>query len=476
MAITTKNRAELIQDLVNAIKNRDRAIETGFGPVKDIVIDPVSLVARDIYTQIQHVFDIQFLKNAEKMSTEELDLMGESFGIKRKGPVRSTGSIFFTTSSRPTSDVTVPAGFPVATSSLVGTKSVQSFVTTKTATLFAASADAYFNPQAGVFELEVPIRALVPGDASRVAAGTITTLQRQIPGLSAAVNKSATTGGKDAETNAEYARRIRLVLLGTDRGTQGGLKRTTLEDDRVIDALVVSPGDPLMIRTETVAGAVDVYVLGDEAKIVSQIETYDGLDLTFDSEPLIFPAPVASVVGSVVGPLVENTHFYVVQDPVLDGSQRARNVLRWNRGTTGLPEIGETITITYVVDNLIAELQAQIENPENALLADVLYRRATEVPVVMEITMKVTTDVDQDTLEGKIRSAVRDFINTRGLGEDIVPSDLDLVIRSVPGVDFVFLPFDQLSREDGTGSDIIPIEKNEYATISDTNIVLTLST
>ncbi|MCI0561453.1 MAG: baseplate J/gp47 family protein [Nitrososphaera sp.] len=474
--MTTKNRAELIQDLANTIKNRDRAIETGFGPVKDIVIDPVSLVARDIYTQLQRVFDIQFLKNAEKMTTEELDLLGESLGIKRKGPVRATGSVFFVTSSKPTSDITIPQGFPVSTSSIVGVKSVQTFVTTRTVTLFAASADAFFNPQAGVFEVETLIRALTPGDDGRVAAGTITQLQRQIPGVSAVVNKSATFGGKDSETNLEYARRIRLALLGTDRGTLNGLRRFSLNDDRVIDALVIMAGDPLIKRTEGVAGAVDVYILGEEATIVRQTEVFDGLDIAIETEPLVFPNPISSIIGTVVGPLTENVHFFLITDPILVGSAKARDVIRFNRSAQGLPAIGEQITIEYVADKLISDLQTRLEAVENNVLADVAFRKATQVDIVLEVEVKVTPDVSIDTLSDRIRSAIRSFVNTRGLGEDIVPSDLDLVIRSIPGVDFVVLPFDRLSKDDEQGSNIVAIEKNEFANITDANIVLTLST
>ena len=482
MAITTKSRAEIISDIVNTIKGRDRAIETGYGPVKDIVVDPVSLVGHDLYVQVQHVFDVQFLKNAQSMSLDELDLLGESLGIVRKGPVRAVGTVFFATSSQPTQDITIPAGFPVATSTRAGAKSVQSFVTTANVTLFAVSAKAFFNPAVGLFEIEVPIKALIPGDAGRVASGSITSLQRQIPGLSAVYNKSATSAGKDAESNIEYARRIQLALLGTDRGTINGLRRFALADQRVVDALVVMAGDPLMTRDEDVAGAVDVYILGDELTISTQQEAYDGLDITFDHEPLLFSTPTVSVVGSVVGVLVEGTHFFIVKDPVLGDSAKSRDTLRWNRAATGLPALptanagGEMISLQYTFDKLIADLQSRLEVPDNDVLANVLFRRAVQVDITLSATIKVSPDTTISVLSDKIRSAIRGFVNTLGLGENVVPSDLDLVIRSIPGVDFVFLPFDVLDKIGGTGSNIVPIEKNQYAQISDTNITLKLST
>jgi len=109
-------------------------------------------------------------------------------------------------------------------------------------------------------------------------------------------------------------------------------------------------------------------------------------------------------------------------------------------------------------------------------LANVLFRRAVQVDITLSATIKVSPDTTISVLSDKIRSAIRGFVNTLGLGENVVPSDLDLVIRSIPGVDFVFLPFDVLDKIGGTGSNIVPIEKNQYAQISDTNITLKLST
>lgn len=476
MALVIKSRAEIISDLENTIKDRDSAIETGFGPTKDVVIDPVSLVLRDLYLQVKRTFDVQFLRNAERMTVEELDLFGESFGIKRRGAIRATGSVFFLTSNQPANDILIPAGTSIASTTVAGVREVQGFVTTRPVTLFSASAGAFFNPNTGNFEIEAPITALTPGTRGLVSANTIKTLQRAITGISGVVNKSATTGGRDQETNVQYAKRIRLVLLGLERGTENGVKRFALRDDRAIDALVVPPGDPLLIRSESVAGAVDVYVLGEEPTVHTQNEIFDGIDVVFDNEPLIFPDPVSRVTkgGSTV--LVEGVDYFIVPDPILGGSSRARNLLRWNRSSVDLPSIGEDVAIEYVYDKLIPDIQSQIESDENNVLADVLYRRSTQVDVQLEVTIKITTDLALVEVEEDVRTAIRNFINTLGLGEDVVPSDLDLVIRAVPGVDFVFLPFDQLSKLGGIGANIIAIAKNEFAQIADSDITLNIST
>jgi uncharacterized phage protein gp47/JayE len=476
MAVVIRTRQQIINDLVAAIKGRDTTIETGFGPVKDIVIDPVSLVARELYLQIKRVFDVQFLKNAELMTIEELDLLGESLLIKRKGPRSATGSVFFLTSSKPVSNITVPAGVPLATTPVAASVGFQSFVTTRTAIFYAASADAFFNPGSGFYEFEVPIQAITPGASGNSAAGTIRTLQRQIPTIASVLNKSATSGGRDSETNTEYSRRIRLALLGTDKGTSGGLRRFGLNDSRVVDALVVQSGDPLLIREEQVAGAVDVYILGEEATVDQQPDVYTGLDIAFRNEPLIFPSPVSQVSGSIVGVLTEGVHYFIVRDAILDGSAEARNLLRWNRGAVGLPSLGESLTIEYTYDKLIQDLQILLGKPENDVLANILFRFSTRVDTQLSAKVKAVAEANLSELEDNIRSAITSFVNTRGLGEALVPSDLDLVIRSVPGVDYVFIPFTTLAKLGEQGSETIVIDKNEYASITDSAITVELST
>src|SRR5437667_491358 len=271
MALTIKSRTDLIQDLVAAIKARDAAVETGYGPAKDLVIDPVSQVTRELYLQVKHVFDVEFLKNADLMDTAELDLLGESLGVKRKGPVAAVGSVFFYTSSRPSVNILIPTGTPVASRAVAGSVTAQSYTTTRTTTIFASSADAFFNAATGFFEFEVPIRAVLTGASTNTAAGTIRTLMRQFSGISGVVNKSPTRGGRDIETNSDYARRISLALSGTARGTVGGLRRFGLEDARVIDAVVIQSGDPLLKRAEVAAGGIDVDILGEEPTVTQHM-------------------------------------------------------------------------------------------------------------------------------------------------------------------------------------------------------------
>lgn len=479
MAIQIPTRSALIQALVDAIRSRDPALETAFGPVKDIVIDPVSLVVRDLYTQLQTVSDATFLKNAEIMSPEDLDSFGESFGVVRGGATSSTGSVFFRTPSAPSTDITIPVGIPVSTISTPADPNPVGFVTTKTVVFPAANAASFFDVQSGNYEIEVPIKAVLPGTQGRVAANTIRTLQRQVPGFQIITNKAPTIGGRDSESNAEYAARIRLVIRGAERATRGGLERFALNDQRVIDAAVVQGNDKLMVRAESVAGAVDVYVLGEDVATTSQVQSpFNGADFYFDHEPLVFPNPIIQIsTTSPTGTLVEGTDYFIMRDPILSGSQQGQNFIRWNRSSANLPAIGAgSVTVQYSYDKLIRDLQTSIAQPDNDILTNVLFYRSIAVSIALSVAVKYRADFDPNVVETGIATAVEQFINTLGLGASVVPSDIDVVIRTVPGVDFVILPLLLLDVVGGSGNTTIQIGKNQYANIAPANLSVTLST
>lgn len=473
------SRAELIQKLVDAIRARDPAIETSFGPVKDIVIDPVSLVARDLYIQLKTVSDSLFLKNAETMSEEDLDNTGESWGIVRGGATSSTCSVFFRTPNKPALDIVIPSGIPVSTISTPADPNPVSFVTTKSVTFPAANAASFFDVASGNYEIEVPVKAVQPGISGRVAAGTIRTLQRQVPGFQLIINKAPAIGGRDIESNADYARRIRTVLLGTEKATSTGLARFALSDQRVTDAIVVEAGDSLMKRAESVSSAVDVYILGDDVATISQLQApFDGSDFYFTNEPLVFPNPIIQITTtSPTGTLVEGTDYFLMRDPITSGSTQARNFIRWNRSSVNLPAVGTgSVTVQYSYDNLIRDLQASLLQPGNDILANVLFFRSTAVPIALTVTVKYQPGFNPSDIQTSIITVLEQYINTLGLGQSVIPSDLDSVIRTVPGVDFVVLPFTVLDVVGSSGSGIVSVAKNQYAQIAPVNMTITLST
>jgi hypothetical protein len=148
-------------------------------------------------------------------------------------------------------------------------------------------------------------------------------------------------------------------------------------------------------------------------------------------------------------------------------------VIRWNRAASGLPAIGEPVTITYIWDKLIADLQAAVDAPQASLLADVLIRRATRVDIGVSAVVHVLPGASPD-IASQILTQVVTTVNSLGLGVSVSPSDIDVAIRSVPGVDFVELPLAKLDLVTGTGSDVVPIAKNQYASLDSSAVTITL--
>ena len=133
------------------------------------------------------------------------------------------------------------------------------------------------------FSLEVPIQAISRGTLSNISSFQIT--QNNTSELTV-VNIQSTTGGADAESDSVFRARIFSLFNGSNTGTALGFKNAALSVQGVIDALVVEPGNSLMLRdgSEVIksedgnlkilnsgsGGKVDIYILGSLLEEVTE--------------------------------------------------------------------------------------------------------------------------------------------------------------------------------------------------------------
>ena len=107
-------------------------------------------------------------------------------------------------------------------------------------------------------------------------------------------NLTSTSGGANNETDDSFRSRILSVFSGANIGTSLGYRNALIGVEGVVDALIVEPGNSLMLRdgTETLelengssrilnsgsGGKVDAYILGRKIQEVS--ESYIFTDLS----------------------------------------------------------------------------------------------------------------------------------------------------------------------------------------------------
>lgn len=152
--------------------------------------------------------DLELLNSM--LRDEDLDAKAAQNSVTRDPGAFATGELEITTTS---DAVIVDEGFRVTTG---GTEPL-AFETTEEVT-----------PTAGATTVTAPIEAVERGSEYNVGSDTITVMPSPPVGVEGVTNPVATTGGEDAETNAEFRQRAQRALVqnsggGTTGGIEGGL-------------------------------------------------------------------------------------------------------------------------------------------------------------------------------------------------------------------------------------------------------------
>jgi len=475
MPVPTKMADAYRQQLENEIIGRDPSVETQYGPVRDIVIRPAATVFEDQNADVRSVENLQTLADPSAIVASDMDQLAfDNWQIKRLAGTRSTGYVVFRTSVRPLADITVAAGFPVATVRDDSSNVQIQFATTSSATLVAVNAELYFNTATGYYELSVPIRAVDPGSGGKVAAFRITVLQRAISGFTSVTNPTATVGGTDLEDNQSVAERIQIARLGIDISTVYGILGFTRQNfSEVEDLIAVYGTDPLLIRASVDAGAIDVYIKGTVASTdIVESYIYTGADYVLLKQPAM---AIASVTNGFVT-YIANVDYELNKDTdIYGGSIRAVDALHFIVGGAS-PALGDVVTVTYQYDALIRDsLQATFDQPINTVIGrDLLFREATRVDIRITADLTVLSGFTPSTVQTNVKSAIMNFVAALKLGDDVQRFDVSAaVLNAVQGVDnLVFTLFDYVGGGGGVAD--LTINKSEYANIFLADLVINI--
>ncbi len=115
----------------------------------------------------------------------------------------------------------------------------------------------------------------------------------------------------------------------------------------------------------------------------------------------------------------------------------------------------ENFQVTYVVNDVLQQLQARINQGFNGLLngkhvtADVLVKQALDNPLSSEMTIQLKANADQGTTDSAIRTGVTVLTDGRGIGNPIHQSDMTGTVDAAVGVDYIVQPFTRFTLQDG---------------------------
>ncbi len=148
-----------------------------------------------------------------------------AFGFSLLPPVKARVSVLFTALVPPASDLTVPAGAALISTS--GTR----FVTLADATI----------PAVAAVSAAVMAEALEAGPAGNIPAATLTRMVVPVAGVDLVTNPDPAVGGANEETEEARAVRFQAFVSTLVRGTAEALEYAALSTGMVLSAKTVDP-------------------------------------------------------------------------------------------------------------------------------------------------------------------------------------------------------------------------------------------
>ena len=284
---TFRSFSEIVSTMIQRLQLSQPNLDTKPGTVsRDLFIDlPADQISR-LYSSINLVSEKQSLATT---AGRDLSRLAANFGESRNTGAAASGITVFCANSLVT-DISIPSGTIVTARNGIKFRTIGNFVMSTTdKNRLASNANRMRKALniAGIsafYALEVPVQATRPGTSGNV--GSLQVINSDLSFPVSVINLMSMTGGANRETDDSFRSRILSVFSGANIGTSSGYRNSVLGVSGVLDALVVEPGDSLMLRdgTETIetddgseriissgtGGKVDIYILGRKVEEVSE--------------------------------------------------------------------------------------------------------------------------------------------------------------------------------------------------------------
>lgn len=430
MALDAEDILELQQE---AAKNNDSTVDTQKGPLLDWVYDPTAQAASEVALgtdRLRRLYSANFASTADD---DEALAFSENHGVGRDIGTAATGFQTFYSFTKPVAGETrtVPPGTVVRRPS--DGKGFR--VTSHLLEMSGDNAEAFFNATEGWYELTVPVEALSVGPEFDTPAGMVTEADSTLIGFDGTVNKTDIDGGLAAESSEDTVDRTQSALLGNDFGAHGGILRSVLTYNRVIQAVSLAFFTEYSIfQRRSFKPALDVYVIG--TKSAKAVETF--VAEAGQTEYTLLKPPVMSVSALTKDGGTANFTFTADPSREYNGSYRAVDKITFAAAVGG-----EVFEVTYLYDEVVRRVQEGLfgseldANGERTHLfnTDVMVRWSKKV--ALQATVKLTLQANAS--EAEATAAAEEIVREYMTGDEypglLNPETLrDLLIEGVPGI------------------------------------------
>lgn len=446
-------------------RTTDFDIDNGFIP--DVIIDPTSAVLDNQNETINYLYSLMTLDQSVNLDLDDVEQFVSVNDIFANDGTRSTVELTFYRFSVPTQTLVIPRGTSVAALN-AGSSSIF-FVTTREVNLPISNSSNYFNSTRERYEIKVPAISIERGPETQVASNSINTIIRTLKGFDGVINFTPSSPTVGADTVDSLIERFKLSVIGQDRSTPNGVSKYIRNNFQTVSQTlsVYGKNNP---RANTEPGAVDQYIIGRIEQSSTDFITYTGESpLVLAAQPVISVSEVRS--GSVT--YVEGVDYQVIFDESFNrGSIRAKTYIQFT-GRGAEPAEGDIVSVSYIYDTLTRNIQRTFETDATLIYPgrDLLIKQSDQVEIVLVADLFVFGGFDFETIRNAVEVALIDFFDSFTLGDPVELSDVQQVVRGVPGVDNFII--NRISRiENASGQSDITLEFFEYARLSSGNLTL----
>lgn len=468
-----KSASEIQNDLIISLLTNEPNADTQDGSlIRDVNVDPQAVQFSYLYDEIDTVKLLSaWKKNAENISTEDLDDIGSNIDEARKPATYATSIITFRAKQKPQQRIRIgnedgTGGINVKSMELEDQTYYQ-FSTTQTVYLETEPA---FNESTGFYEVSAPITAVISGSDSNVGVGTIIILETPISGIDSIYNYVAATGGDEVQGNVDYAEDLSTALQGATKNTENGIKDIINDVEGISEIKIFNPNS----EEASEIGTAYAYIKTDNETIYQDTFKYNITSNSYNltKNPV---KRIISVKATFKGELrncTENVEYYLHKDTnsIYSHSSLAKDKIVF----TKLPDNGTEIIVNYTYVSKVSEAQELILQQEDSILilGNIIVKNAQPVLIDTELTIKLKYGYDTVENQSNIISGIQSYISGFKMGEDFSAVSLfSYLIQNFDYIETINYPFTVFkARENNTNQDIIETVYGEYITVDENSI------
>lgn len=274
-----RNQNEIISSLLDFFRIAQPSLDLKPGEeARDLFVDGPSEQMSKLYDELGKVSSLQSLRQALGI---DLDKLGDNFGIKRNRGSTSTVPAIFTFNNLDSDIAIIKNNIVYAKNGsiffVVNSTLISSVLASKYKSVASRyKADLDYLGIKDQYAVEVLLVASASGTSGNISKYSLN--NTSISGINNVTNVVPAGGGSNVEDDNAFKNRILAVFSGANTGTSLGYKNAVIADNSVIDAIVIEPGDDLMVRdgtqvsvakdgtktiiSEGTGGKVDIYIFG----------------------------------------------------------------------------------------------------------------------------------------------------------------------------------------------------------------------